>query len=145
MTIPAIVFLVTTTLFIFFLGVAHFEQKKQKRLFARSLRNLTDRLVVTFGQRIHAIWQRFTRYGVKLGWYYSVHSLLRTMLRMLVSLYTRIEHIFETNRMKVKKLRRERKQTKDTHLTVLTQHQERTALTAEEKVSLRAHHLENDH
>lgn len=85
----------------------------------------------------------FMRYMVQLNWYYSIHSVLRTILRSLVAAYTFFENIFERNRKRTKELRAEKKQlSEQNHLRQMADHRESTALTPAEQRRLRKKTLE---
>lgn len=133
-------------LFVVMAVVVRIEEARGKRLFLGGARRVLDKKILDIHRWLDDTWHHFMRYIVQLGWYYSIHSLLRTILRVLVSIYTFIEHIFERNREKTKTLRKERKQkTRQTHLTQIADHKAETALTPTEKATLRKQKLEEDH
>jgi len=117
-----------------------------RRFVAVQFRNWLDIKVVRASKVWHESVNHFMRYIVQLGWYYSIHSLLRTILRVLVSMYAYIEDIFERNRTRTKQLRLERKKrTKQTHLTQIADHRIETALSPDQQKQLRKKKLEHDH
>ena len=133
-------------LFVVMAVVVRTEEARGKRLLLGGVRHALDHRVLVINKWFDDVWHHFMRYIVQLGWYYSIHSLLRTILRVLVSIYTYIEHIFERNREKTKVLRRERKErTRQTHLTQIADHKAETALTPGEQAALRQQKLEEDH
>lgn len=133
-------------LFVVMAVLVRVEESKRRRVVLVGARNFLDRKIVALYTWFDNLWHHFVRYVVQLGWYYSIHSLLRTVLRVLVSVYTYIETMFEKNRERTKHLRKERKQKiKQTHLTQIADHQAETALTQAEQVALRKQKLEEDH
>jgi hypothetical protein len=145
--VPALItFSTATAIFLVVAVVVQIEQFRSRRLFWGGVRGLLDVKLVQFAKAWTEHWHHFTQYIVKLGWYYSIHSLLRTLLKLLVSMYTYLEHIFERNRKRTKELRQERKQkTEKSHLTQIADHKAETALTSTEKTELRRQKLEQDH
>ncbi len=115
--------------FIALLLIVQAEQKRNKRFLFGGLRGWLDRVVGTAERKIHRWSQHFSRYVIQLGWYYSLHSFLRAILKILVSFYERIERVFEENRKRTKQLRSEKNQMSQSHLTEMAAHKEQTALT----------------
>lgn len=139
-------FVTFLVLFVVMAVVVHVEEVRGRRLMLSGARGFLDRKILAVYAWFDGVWHHFMEYVVKLGWYYSIHSLLRTILRVLVSIYTHIEHIFERNREKTKRLRKERKQKiQQTHLTQIAEHKADVALTPEEQATLRQQKLEEDH
>jgi hypothetical protein len=133
-------------LFVVMAVVVQIEEVRGKRLFLGGVRQVLDAKVSALYAWFDTVWHHFVRYVVRLGWYYSIHSLLKAVLRVLVSIYTYVEHVFEENREKTKLLRKERKQkTQQTHLTQIADHRAETALTSTEQATLRKQKLEEDH
>ncbi|MBP6924432.1 MAG: hypothetical protein KBC62_00845 [Candidatus Pacebacteria bacterium] len=133
-------------LFVVMAVVVRAEEIREKRFFLSGTRQNLDKKLLGVHTALDDMWHHFVRYIVQLGWYYSMHSLLKTILRVLVSVYTYIEHIFEKNRQKTKVLRKEWKQkTRQTHLTQIADHKAETALSSTEKATLRQQKLEEDH
>lgn len=137
------VFLVSVFVFFTTLILVQRERRYGRRFFAERLRAFFDRGVEKIGKSILNSWNHFVRYIVQLHWYYSIHSVLRTMLRALVVTYTYFEKIFERNRSRTKKLRAEKRQLSElNHLQQMAVHKEDTALTPAEKRKLRKKKLE---
>lgn len=133
-------------LFVVMAVVVRVEETKGKRLILGGVRQAVDTKILGIHRWFDDVWHHFMRYIVQLGWYYSMHSLLKTILRVLVSVYTYFEHIFEQNREKTKVLRKERKQkTRQNHFTQIADHKAETALTPTAKAALNKQKLEEDH
>ncbi len=134
---------------VFFLTVAivvQIEHARMRRLFLVGARGWIDRKLAESALRWHETWHHFTQYIVKLGWYYSIHSLLRTILTVLISIYNYFEGIFERNRSRTKQLRQEHKRKiKKGHFSMIADHKAETALSPEEQAALRKQKLEQDH
>jgi hypothetical protein len=110
----------------------------QKRRFAAPLRiwldGVVDSIVVSWHQAVTHV----TRYILQLGWYYSIHSILRATLIAMVESYHALEAVFERNRARTKQLRREIRERKQrTHLDEMHDHKTSTALSDAEKRRLR--------
>lgn len=139
-------FLISATLFVVVAVVVKAEQFRTRRFFLAQTRASLDVQLTKTGQRWRYHWNHFTQYIVKLGWYYGMHSLLRTILNLLVSMYSYVEDRFERNRKRTKKLRQERKRrTTHTHFTQIASHKVETALTPSQQHDLRKQKLEKDH
>jgi hypothetical protein len=122
------------------------EASKGRRLVLQNGRDWLDERLVRTQQSFASVWKHFSRYIVKLGWYYSIHSLLATILRLLVSVYTYFENHFEHNRTKAKQLRLEKKKVNSqSHFAKVTAHKKATSLSPEEKKKLSDAKLEVDH
>jgi hypothetical protein len=121
------------------------ETVKGRRVVLASLRDYLDTILRRFHLWLENTWHHFTKYIVQLGWYYSMHSVLRTILSVLVSIYTYVEAIFESNREKTKLLRKERKQKQQTHFSQIADHKADVALTSEAQSALLHDKLHNDH
>ncbi len=145
----------TTSLSIFIASIVAFfasamivrvEERRGRRLVGDRVRFVFDALVDRVTQKTARWWHHFTQYVVKLGWYYSLHSFLRTILQVLVSVYTFIENIFESNRAKTKALRMElKKQIKQSHFSKIADHKAETTLSQEEQERIRKEKLEYEH
>ena len=128
--------------FVLLLGVRK-ETLREKRFFAVGIRSWFDVKIDVAGEVIVRSWSHFVKYIVQLNWYYSIHSLLRTLLRVLVAFYTYFENIFEKNRLRTKQLRAEKRGIKrDGHLAQVAEHKEGIALTEVEKRKLKKRKLE---
>ena len=147
MFLPALLtFSISTVLFMLIGIVVQAEQFRARRFFLAQNRASLDVQFTKTGQRWRYYWNHFTQYIVKLGWYYGMHSLLRTILNLLVSMYSYVEDRFERNRKRTKKLRQERKRrTTHTHFTQIASHKVETALTPSQQHDLRTKKLEQDH
>lgn len=146
LTTAIITFVTFLVLFVVMAVVVRVENLRGRRLILSTGRAFLDRKILSMLTWFDDVWHHFMRYIVQLGWYYSIHSLLRTVLRVLVSVYTYIEHIFERNREKTKMLRRERKQkVRQNHFTQIADHKADMALSPAEQATLRQQKLEEDH
>jgi hypothetical protein len=133
-------------LFLLYATVVAMEQRNARRLFGGRFRDSLDVKIVALEAKVARQWKHVTKFLVRLGWYYSIHSLLATLMRALVSVYTRIEHIFEKNRTRTKELRKEfKKHLRESHLTKMADHKEATSLSREDKETLLKKRLEQDH
>lgn len=122
------------------------ERRLGRRFFAAKLRNWLDSKVVSCSIFFSRSWQHFSKYVVQLSWYYSIHSVLRTFLRLMVVFYTYFENIFERNRERTKQLRSEKRQLSEfNHLHQINAHKQDTALSAVEKRKLKRKKLEEKH
>jgi hypothetical protein len=146
MITPGIVFASSSILFIAYALMVRVEHIRARRLVGARLRTALDARITRIEERWGSNWKHLSRYILQLGWYYSIHSLLRTILQVLVSVYTYIEHIFEKNRVRTKQLRKEfKKHVAQSHLTHIAHHKEKTALSTKEQIEIRTKTLENDH
>jgi hypothetical protein len=138
--------LISLTLFLLFSGLVYAESRRGERLILARYRNkidhLLDHVIGYFGQKIHF----FFRHIVKLSWYYSIHSALRTFLTLLVRTYDRLEEAFNSNRERAKVIRAEKRALKRSknHLTEMAEHKVKVELSPAEKKqrkdkSLRGH------
>lgn len=101
---------------------------------ARPVREWLDRCVLAVLRWWDTTTTHLVRYVLQLGWYYSLHSILRTLLLGMVKGYHALEAIFEHNRARTKQLRRELRQRKHrTHLDEIHDHKASTALSEAEK------------
>jgi hypothetical protein len=119
------------------------ERRRGRRFFAAGFRGWIDGKVDIIGGWLARSLNHFVKYILQLNWYYSIHSVLRTILRLIIAAYTYMENIFEKNRSRTKKLRAEKKQLKDTnHLSQMAAHKESTTLTPAQQQKLRKKNLE---
>lgn len=122
------------------------EKRRGKRFILKRFRRWLDYAILEVNRQAKEGWNNFARYVVQLGWYYSLHSLLRAFLKVLHTIYEYIEALFENNRKKAKLLRAEmRNKYTDTHLNQVAEHKAKVALTPEEQVKLRHEKLEDTH
>lgn len=140
---PAMVFIATLTTFVVVVVCVRIEERRNQRFLAGAVRGWLDVQVITAEKKIVDVWHHFVKYVVQLGWYYGLHSLLKGILKILVSMYTYIESIFERNRLRAKQLRSEKKQKVNNHLTKIATHKVETALSPEQKDDLRQKKLED--
>jgi hypothetical protein len=137
-TTAAITFLVSLTTFVFLATVVHKERRRGRRFFAVRVRGWLDSKVEYVGQLLCNGWDHFSKYIIQLNWYYSIHSVLKTILKTLVAFYTYIENIFEHNRRRTKQLRSEKRQLNEyNHLQQMTAHRQETALTESQQKKLK--------
>lgn len=136
-------FLVCTLSLLVLILLTQQERRRGRRFFAPRLRSWLDRFVHRAEQGILRQWSHFLKFIVQLHWYYGIHSILRTILRALVALYSYFETMFERNRKRAKALRSEKKNLdKSNHLQQMTTHKADTALSPAEKRQLRKRTLE---
>jgi hypothetical protein len=146
MITPGIIFASSIILFAAYAVMVRVEHIHARRLVGTRLRNSLDIKITRVEEKWGNNWKHLSRYMLQLGWYYSIHSLLRTVLQVLVSVYTYIEHVFEKNRVRTKQLRKElKKHVAQSHLTHMAHHKEKTAMSNQEQTEMRARTLENDH
>jgi len=121
------------------------ERRRGRRFFASRTRTWLDQRVDRVGALLTRSLNHFIKYIVQLNWYYSIHSILRTILRVIIAAYTYMENIFEKNRSRTKKLRAEKLQLKDTnHLSQMAAHKESTTLSTTQQQKLRKKNLEGE-
>lgn len=70
---------------------------------------------------------------MKLSWYYSIHAVLVALMAFLATVYHKIERIVILNRVKAKKLRKEKQSFKKSHLSEIAEHKESVQLSEEEQ------------
>lgn len=144
---PAVTFFAMSIgVFALMLIVVHSERKRGKRLFAARARGWLDARFFFLETWLVRSWTHFVRYVVRLNWYYSIHSILKTILLAMQVFYASFEKIFERNRSRTKKLRHEkRKLNSVNHLSQMADHKVDTALTPAQKKKLRHKKLEEKH
>lgn len=137
---------ISTLLFVVFLFGVQAEQKRGKRFLLGGLRGWLDGVIGFTERKIAQSWDHFSKYVVQLGWYYSVHSFLRALLRTIVAFYEQVEHVFERNRHRTKQLRAEKQQVASGqgHLAKMAQHKADTALTPKQQQKLKDSQLQGD-
>jgi hypothetical protein len=132
--------------FILLLTVIHKERRRGRRFFASRLRAWLDIYVDKVGHWTVVSWDHFIKYILQLHWYYSIHSVLKTILRVIMTFYEYFENVFEKNRKRTKQLRAEKRQLGElNHLQKMAEHKEDTALTPVQKRKLRHKKLEEKH
>lgn len=119
------------------------ERRRGRRFFAKRFRSWLDIKVNKIGEQLVRSINHFVKYIVQLNWYYSIHSVLRTILRMIVAIYTYMENVFEKNRVKTKKLRVEKRQLEESnHLKQMADYKKDTMLTPSQQRKLKKKELE---
>lgn len=122
------------------------ERRMHRRLFASSVRTWLDQIIERLAKRIATSFEHFVKYVVQLHWYYSIHSILKALLRTIVATYNYFELVFERNRNRTKELRAEKRQLHELHhLRQMAEHKKEVALTAAQKRKLRHKKLEERH
>jgi hypothetical protein len=141
-TTATITLLISSLVFLVLTLLVHKERRRGRRFFAVKFRNWLDGRVSTGSQLLFRGWEHFNKYIVQLSWYYSIHSVLKTILKMLVTFYTYFENIFENNRKRTKQLRAEKRELNEfNHLQQMTDHRKETALTASQQKKLKDKNL----
>jgi hypothetical protein len=120
------------------------EERRGSRLALVSLRGVLDRVVVWVVARLAATVHYLDRHIIRLSWYYSLHSFLQALLKIVVSLYDYLEGWFHLNRRRARALRAERRAAQSTGgvLHSIAKHKAETALSPAEKKKLRSKKLE---
>lgn len=137
-TTAAVTLLISSLVFVVLIVLVHKERRRGRRFFASHARNWLDKKVAAGSSMLLKGWDHFDKYVVQLNWYYSIHSVLKTILRALVAFYTYFENIFESNRKRTKQLRAEKRQLNEfNHLQQMTNHRKETALTAAQQKKLK--------
>lgn len=145
-TVDLTAFIISIFVGIVLMIVIKKERQHRRRFFAGRFRNWLDIKVVSIGEHFSRNWEHFSKYVIQLSWYYSIHSILRTILRVIVAFYTYFENMFEQNRDRTKQLRSEKLQLSEfNHLHQINAHKQDTALSAAEKKKLRHKKLEEKH
>jgi len=136
----ALLVTITSLTILFLLGYLFvIEEKIEHRLFLTQKRLLLDMEIMKFMAFVRHKTIFFGRYIIALSWYYSLHTLLKLVLRFLAGLYFGVEKILQRNRLRAKALRREKHQSVqvDSHLIQIAEHQLETALTEKEKTKIK--------
>jgi len=137
-TTAAITLVVSFVLFIVLSVLVHKERRRGRRFFAAKARGWLDDRVTGMSNLLVRGCEHFNKYILQLNWYYSIHSVLKGILKTLVAFYTYFENIFERNRKRTKELRAEKRQLNEfNHLHQMANHREETALTASQKKKLK--------
>jgi hypothetical protein len=146
MIVAATAFTISIFVLILLLALINKERRQNRRFFAVNFRSWLDKKIGKIETWLANSYDHFVKYVVQLHWYYSLHSLLKTLLKFLVAFYTYFEDIFESNRLKAKKLRAEKKQLGEkNHLQHMADHKEDTSLTPAQKKKLSQKELEGKH
>lgn len=136
-------FTISASLFGVVALITQMEQARGRRFFLSKFRDWCDRVFAIIYDSVSNWLQRVLRHTIKLSWYYSIHSMLKALLTVLVRLYDRLELVFVNNRERTKVLRAEKRSslTPKNHLTVISEHKASSALTPGQKKKLRAKKL----
>ena len=147
MTSAFVVFIASVVAFGGYALLVTLEERNARRFIGGRFRDRLDSRLEHIGHQFENHWKHLSKYVLQLGWYYSVHRILRTILGSLVFVYTFFEGIFERNRLRTKELRKEFKRQlhKKSHLTEIAEHKEGTSLSEAEKEALKTRKLEQDH
>ena len=139
----AVAFGVSLIGFFLLAAITHRERQQGVRLVAPRLRGKADTVVDRVSVKLERSIAHFTKYMVQLRWYYSIHSLLRGVLRVIVASYDYCERLLERNRDRARKLRKEKQQLDVAHhLRQMAAHKADTALTPAQKRKRRDRELE---
>ncbi len=137
-------FIIATVTFFLYAFIARQEFINGRRIFLAGIRNRLDGVLEWGYVALRARAGRLYRLTIKLSWYYSIHSTLRTLLTFLIRVYDRIEAVFNANRERAKALRAEKKAlVAKTHLTEIKEHKDAVALSPREKKKLKDKTLEH--
>jgi hypothetical protein len=142
---PITIFVVSTIMFMMLTIFVQYEQRRGGRLLFVGMRNWADTNLVQANLWLKKQWRHFVRYILQLGWYYSLHSFLQTVMRVLVAVYDFLEAHFERNRLRTKHLRAEKHRKVNKHFAAVAEHKAEVALSPEEEKSLRQQKLEEKH
>ena len=139
----AIALLASTVSFVVLYQLVAHEQRVGRRVVLSAFRAWLDRVIDHCVQLLSRRFRHLYRYMLQLHWYYGLHSVLKTALRVIVRVYSYLEDRFETNRQRTRELRRERRQAETlTHLSAMAAHKQETALTPTQQARLRQRSLE---
>ena len=139
----ATTWLISLVTFIVLVLLVHSEQSRGRRFVGAGWRGWLDHQVAKLGDLLLRAWEHFSKYILQLNWYYSIHSVLKGILKTLFAFYRYFENIFERNRTRTKELRAEKRQLSEySHLQQMTEHKSETALTEAQKKKLKHKHLE---
>lgn len=131
--------LVTATLFL----IISKERRSGRRFFASRVRSWFDVKIDRAGDKLVKKINHFVKYIVQLNWYYSIHSVLRTIMKVTVAVYSYVENVFEKNRYRTKKLRVEKRQLEQSnHLQQMADYKKDTMLTPAQQRKLKKKELE---
>jgi hypothetical protein len=138
-------FLVSSVLFLVGIVFVVLEKKSNRRFILSNTRDRLDSGILYIDAVIRAKYALILKRSLKLSWYYSLHTMLKAVMGLLVHSYDRLERVVIKNRARAKKVRAEsRVLLQDNHLTEIEKHKQDTALTSKQKKKLRAEKLERD-
>lgn len=112
------------------------ELRRGHRFFAERPRVFLDNCITSFSGRVGRFYTYISRYVITLSWYYSLHALLKVVLKFLAGTYNAVEAMLHRNRKRARKIRIERKR-EQSHLSLIAEHKVETALTPDQKVKLK--------
>lgn len=129
--------------------VSSIEAGRGQRLFLSSPRKGLDNLITGITNAISRAMHYVSRYLITLNWYYGLHAIFKTCMRFVAGIYFAIEKRMETNRQRVKFLRKERRRRSQwgnprTRMHEMTDHKKATELSDTEKKKLKKKSLEAD-
>jgi hypothetical protein len=149
-----IALVVVTSVWLLFSWLVGREIERRERLWGVRIRALADRGVTALQYYVAATWHYIDRHVIRLSWYYSLHSFLQLILRVVVSVYDYLESWFHHNRQRARALRKERRQKRriatradvpgDPHLREIAEHKAETALSEKQKQKLKTKKLERE-
>ncbi len=134
---------ISASLFLLVASVTHFERVSGHRFFLSEFRSWCDKTFETIYILVRDKVRRVVRHTIKLSWYYSIHSMLKAIMTILVKMYDSLELVFVNNRERTKALRAEKRSslTPKSHLTMISEHKASSALTPGQKKKLKAQKL----
>ncbi len=127
-----------TFFFVLYASVCVVETNRGKRFYGTYIRRAADNGLDALRLAIERRVIYIGRYIITLSWYYSLHAFLKLVLQFLAGVYTVVEAVLHRNRIKVRRIRTERKQVNKSHLSVLADHKVQTELTPLQKEKRKA-------
>lgn len=137
MTVALITAGLSFLLFVTLAWISTLEMRANKRFFLSYLRNAADHLIHDLAIKVHSFFVYLGKYVITLSWYYSLHTLLRLLLKFLAGTYYMLENILHRNRDKARKIRQEKKNKTKSHLEVIADHRASNQLTVQQKKKLK--------
>lgn len=138
-------FLFSSVLFLVGIVFVALEKKSNRRFILAGTRDQLDSGIEYVDAVVRAKYALILKRSLKLSWYYSLHTMLKAVMGLLVHSYDRLEQVVINNRARAKKVRAEsRSLLQDNHLAEIEKHKQDTALTSKQKKKLRAEKLERD-
>lgn len=110
------------------------EDVKGRRIFLASLREKIDALLISLSLQISSWFFSFGHGFMRLLFHYGAHSILKRVLATLQGLEFKVEDLVRKNR----KIARDIRDRKRSHLTDIATHKETVSLTSEQKVELKS-------
>ncbi len=127
------VFAVTIASTVAFIGYSILllvEERRGDRSVLKGVRQVLDGQIIRLSTRASDVLHYVSKRVITLSWYYSLHALLKFVLKFLAGLYFSVEQMLINNRNKARQIRRSQR---NSHLTMISEHQKETALTETEK------------